>query len=153
MTQPIIRQARVSDIQFLTSSWLKSYRNAAAVRGVPNSVYFFYHHKLLEELLSRCTVLIYCYPDNQDQILGYVCAEVFDSALVVHYAYVKKTFRRLGIAKALIKHLVETEEPPAVLYTHKTKDIYPLERDLKEKGWLFHPYMLWVSLPDKWEER
>ena len=149
--QPTFRAAGVEDIAFLTNSWLESYRHAPSVRGVPNKVYYYYHHKLLEELLTRCTVLICCYPDNPNQILGYVCAELYDTALVIHYVYVKKTFRKFGIAKSLVNHLLETEKPPSVLFTHKTKDIFPIEKNLRKEGWIYHPYILWVSLPEKWE--
>lgn len=151
MTEPIFRKAVEDDIPFLTNSWLESYRHSPQIRGVPNSVYFYYHHKVLEELLTRCTVLVCCYPDRPSQILGYICAELFDTALVVHYVYVKKTFRKLGIGKSLVQEILNTEKPPAVLYTHKTKDMFPIEKKLRQQGWIHHPYMLWVSLPKGWE--
>lgn len=152
MSDIMLRAAKPSDVPFLTSTWLKSYRDAPAVRGVPNRVYYYYHHKVLEALLTRCTVMVACYDHTPDQILGYVCAELFDSALVVHYVYTKQTFRGFGVARKLVKHLIDAEKPPAVLYTHKTKDVFPIERKMKGEGWIFHPYMLWVSLPEKWED-
>lgn len=151
MQDLVLRAAKLSDINFLTSSWLRSYRNAPAVSGVPNSTYYYYHHKVLEELLTRCTVMVACFPDRPDQILGYVCAEKFDAGLVIHYLYVKKTFRNFGIARKLVDHLVEAEKPPKILYTHKTRDMFPIERKLRDNGWEFHPYLLWVSLPERWE--
>lgn len=151
MAEITFREANNSDIPFLTSSWLKSYRDAPAVRGVPNKVYYYFHHKVLEELISRGMVLVLHYEHTPDQILGWVCYETYDSAMLLHYMYIKKSFRGFGLARKVLEEILDRENPPVVLYTHKTTDIFPIERKLRDKGWVFHPYMLWTSMPEGWE--
>lgn len=148
----LLRKVIRADIPFITSSWLESFRNAPMVRGVPNSIYFSYHHKILEELLPRSIVLVACNPADTDQIVGYICAEVFDNCLVVHYVYVKQPLRRLGVAKKLLDTLLESEKPAAVQYTAKTPSIFDFEKQLKEQRIIYNPYLLYATLPEGWDD-
>ncbi len=152
MASIVLRKAKEADIPYLTSHWLKAYRNAPAVRGVPNKVYFYYHHKVLEELLRRATTVIACYEDMQDHILGFACFEKFDSALVLHFVEVRESSREMKVAKFIVKEILEAEGEMPVVYTHKTPDIFPIERKLKDMGWIYHPYLLWTSMPEGWED-
>lgn len=138
-----------SDIPFVTNSWLKSYRDAFAVAGIPNRLYYYYHHKVLEHLLPRSVVVVACSEDDSDQILGWIAAEMLENqVLVIHYCYVKSTFRGLGIASMLVDTLLKSEAPSAVMYTHRTKSSSAIERT---KEWVYHPYLVWLSLPEGWE--
>lgn len=110
------------------------------------------HHKLLETLLSRGSVAILCYDDDEDTILSWACVEMFDNSLILHYVYTKQPFRRMGLAKKLLKKLMDAEEPEHTFYTHKTASLFPLEDRLNEQGIHFHPYMLWLTLPAGWEK-
>lgn len=153
MEEVQIRQAKKSDIPFITNSWLHSFRNGPFVRGCPNRVYYYYQHKILEELLPRGVVLVVCNAQDPDQILGWCCAETFKSALVLHYIYIKHPFRGWKLANKLINFLLEAEKPPAVFYTHKTRAMYGVEEKLKQKNWLYNPYLLYTTLPTGWEDQ
>ena len=142
-----VRKAGRADIPFITSSWLRSFRDGYLVRSIPNTVYYYQHHKILEALLPRSVVLIACNEENPDQILGWICAEVVDTALVIHYMYVKQPFRKFGIAKRLVGILEESESPPAVMVTHSTPISRPI---IKDKGWVYNPYLLFATLPADW---
>lgn len=147
-TLPIqVRGAAKTDIPFITSSWLRSYRDGYLVRAIPNTVYYYQHHKILEHLLPRSIVLVACNEQDPDQILGWICAEVIDTALVVHYVYTKQPFRKFGIAKRLVDLLQETEQPPAVMVTHNTQMARPI---IKAKKWIYNPYLLFSTLPADW---
>lgn len=142
-----IRRATKRDIPFITNSWLRSLRNAPQVQGIPNNTYYYQHHKLLEQLIPRSVVLVICNENDEDQILGWCCAEVVDTALVVHYVYIKHPFRKLGLATRLVKLLEESEQPPAIMHTHMTEIG---RRIVKEKDWVFNPYLAWTKLPEDW---
>jgi len=98
-----------ADESFIYSSWLKSFRDAPAVSGVSNTVYFKCHHDLVEAILNDPSVSthIACAPDDDSQIFGYIVGSVG----VCHWVYVKHPLRTVGIAKelmALIKPSVHT---------------------------------------------
>jgi len=147
-----IRAAKKDDIQFITANWGHSYRDAPFVRGVPNSVYWFYHHKIMETLLPRSTVLIACNAEDPNQILAFLCAEMWDTCLVIHYIYVKKIYQKVGLATRLVNAMKESERPSHIQYTSKTQDIFPIERKMKERGMTYNPYLLYAALPPGWDE-
>lgn len=144
-----IRRARRKDLHFLTSSWLDNYRhNGVASKHIPNSIFYFTHHKIIEDLLSRATILVLCDSKDEDSIVGWVCSEVMDGALVVHYAYIKYRYRNKGLLRQLMGVLQEKLMPAAIFYTHTTG---PWERIAKTHGWIYNPYLLFQGLPDDWE--
>jgi GNAT superfamily N-acetyltransferase len=144
-----LRRARKADIPFITSSWLKSFRDAPFMGSCPNDIYFFDQHRVIESLLPRCITLVAVNEDDSDQILGWCAAELIDTALVVHYMYVKHPFRKLGIAKRMLGTLQATESPPAVFYTHKTPAVPKLK--LRERGIIYRPLLVYMHLPEGWQ--
>ncbi len=150
VTSPLalrIRAGIPADVPLVTNSWLRSFRFSAWARDMSNRTYYFYHHRVLEELLPRSTVLVAVSPEDPDAIYGWCCAEVVDTAVVIHYVYVKESYRRLGVARALVKTLLDAERPPLVLYTHQTKasrEVAPRYR------WVFDPYLLFTKLSPAW---
>ncbi len=143
-----VRPASVDDVPFICSSWLKSYRGADAVKDVPSRTYYYYQHRVLEELLPRSVTLVACLEDDPNTIVGYLTYEVVDTALVVHWLYLKHTFRRMGIAKELLKLAADAEKPPAIFYTHYTRACLWAPKEFS-----YNPYLVWVRLPAGWEQR
>ena len=115
-----IRKATEADVPFIFSSWLKSVRNSGYSYGVPNAVFFSEHHKVIERLLKTCDVYVACSETDVADIYGYICAEKVDGLLVIHFVYVKHTYRRLGIG-AMLLNTLEHNPTSAALYTHMTK--------------------------------
>jgi hypothetical protein len=143
----LMRRARSGDIPFITNSWLKSFRDAPYVTSCPNNVYFGSQHRLIEQLIPRSVVLVACNEDDPDQILGWIAAEVLalnaedesqGKGLVIHYCYVKRTFRQVGLARRLWATLVTTEEPVVTMYTHRTMACKRL--GLTQRGIVYNPY-------------
>lgn len=155
-----IRPARATDIPLITSSWLKSFRGEESKgrqhynkggygsEGIPNRFFYYYHHKILEALIPESVVLVACLETDPDTILGWCCAQVVDTALVIHYLYVKYNFRKFGIARRLVTTLLESERPPAVFVTHLMPH---LKRKVRDLNWLYNPYLLFMKLPLGWE--
>ena len=153
-----IRRATRRDIPFLTSSWLRSFRDGAFVRGVPSTLYYRYHHKVISALLSRAVTLVAVNAEDDDQILGWLCAELVEGpSLVVHYAYVKEVFRKQGLAKRLLDVFMKADNPVVVQYTHRTFAVKKIRDKAEEegrepfmKGWIYNPYLLFASMPQDW---
>jgi ribosomal protein S18 acetylase RimI-like enzyme len=119
-TQIRLRNATDADVPFIFNSWLKSHRFSPSTSGCQSPVYFAQHHKLIEGLCKRASIIVACNDKDLGQIYGYVCCEKIEDNLVVHFIYVKETFRKLGIAKMLL----DTQgwrRDAAFFYTHRTR--------------------------------
>jgi GNAT superfamily N-acetyltransferase len=132
-----IREAETKDVPFIFNSWLKSYRNSNFARPLENTIYFSEHHKVIERVLQHHGVIIACNPEDPSQIYGFLCAGYVDGILVLHYAYVKQPFRKLGIAKALLNCL-EQPDDSAILYTHQTRVAQTVA---PRYNMIYHPYL------------
>lgn len=93
-----LRPMKVEDYNFISNSYLKSYRNAPGVSILDNSIYYDEFKKRLDYLLLNTECIVACHVDDPDQIFGYRIG----SKPIIHYVYVKWPFRRLGIAKQLL---------------------------------------------------
>lgn len=114
-----IRDAVADDLNFILSSWLKSYRQSSQfARYIPSRLYFEWHQKVIKRILERRTtkVRVAYTPGSPEVILGYFVAEDQGDVSVAHYLYVKKAFRRFGIAKELFSNFGYME------YTHMTDE-------------------------------
>jgi hypothetical protein len=118
LSQVKIRPANEKDVGFIFNSWLKSYKSSRFAKFLPNIVYFSSHHKLIEKLIAKNTVSVACNIADENQIYGYVCAEEVEGALVVHYVYIKDTFRKLNCATLLLQSLGNHK---AFFYSHNTQ--------------------------------
>jgi len=145
-----VRPAGANDVKFITNSWLESYRDAPFPRNCPNSIYYHYQHKLLEQLIPRSYTLVAVNPSETDQILGWICAEHVAETLIVHYVYIKGVFRKQGVASALLNTVVSAigGEPKSYEYTHKTS--YARRVPKVRDSWAYNPYLMFMSLPEVW---
>jgi hypothetical protein len=159
----IVRKGEDEDVAFITNSWLSNFRDADMVRHVPNRFYYHYHHKLLEEIIPKSAVRVACNIERPSQILGWICAQAVDNALVVHFCYVKLPFRRFGVAKMLLKSMQDDYGLQTVFYTHKTHMCVPRSEEkqkelgpgfydkIKAAGFIYNPYLLWMPVRYAWE--
>lgn len=117
MTEVKIRPAKGSDIAFIYSTWLNSYRNDSSIGlSVRKSVFFDNYQLILDQLMDSSETIIACQPDEENVVYGFM---TFDPK-TIHYAFVKEAFRRLGIAKSLFQYAF-TENLDRISITHKTK--------------------------------
>lgn len=135
-----LRHADIGDVPFIFNAWLRSFRSAPSVTTIHNHIYFAEHHKVLEKLLQSYNVIIAADKEDPKHIYGFIVAGQFQEdkdILVVHYLYVKHTFRRLGIAKAMLKHF-NIPSDNSFFYTHET----PSGRIIAKKYLgIYHPYL------------
>lgn len=131
-----IRKPTEADLNFLYNSWLKSLRQSLST--VDNTIFYGNHKKLIEELVTKCRVVISCNPEDITQIFGYIVFEIIEDISILHYVYVKHPFRKLGIATELFKFIDHNSELPCVAshYTRIFETIGP------KWGLVFNPYVL-----------
>lgn len=79
-------------------------------------LYFRFQRKVCTGLLERSNVKVACHEEFPEQIFGYLIYEPMSEATIVHYAYVKQVYRKMGILKKLLEDL-----KAPFIYTHQTK--------------------------------
>lgn len=132
-----IRPATEADVPFIFSTWLRSYRDSGFASNISTTVYYAEHHKVVEKLLKSCDVYVACANDDISELYGYICAQKITGIFVLHYIYVKHSFRHLGLGKQLL-NTFNHDFNKASIYTHMTK----VARALAHKFSFIHsPYL------------
>lgn len=135
-----VRLAYLEDLNFIFATWLKSYRHASSfARKISNDIFYKRHHLVIDLILKRegSRVLVAHPTGEPNVILGYVVSEKQpDGADVLHYVYVKKSFRQMGIGKALWGSLLEKPQ----VFTHFTADTDWIIR--KYENLTYDPYRI-----------
>jgi hypothetical protein len=108
-----LRPATPEDYGFIYSTWLKALYYGWACkctpkgpccgsRGlfnlIPYPTYRVQYRRVLEGILARNRATVACLTEDPEVVLGYI---VYGQAPTVHFVYVKKAWRKMGIAKTL----------------------------------------------------
>jgi hypothetical protein len=109
MSQPLklpidFRSGTPEDIPFIFSSWLKSYRKGSWGESHPIADrYFKLQHDVIEGIMRDCRVVVACDPEDHAHLFGYIVFRPHDGYSIIDWVYVKKPFRKLGIAATLLE--------------------------------------------------
>ena len=126
-----IRGAIPSDINFIYATWLRSYRYGSTTgRSVQNTIFFPEYNKVIDNLLSKSTVLVACLDTDNEVIFGYLVYE----ANTIHYCFIKESFRGLGIMNKLITSLI---------FKYHTHETYLGEGLIKKYHLIYNPFLLY----------
>lgn len=109
-----------SDMPFIYSSWSRSfYEGSGAKKHISPQEFHGHHRPTIDKFFSRpyATVIVVHHADEPDIILGWIAVEVLETKLVIHYAYIKSSFRRIGLLWELIRR-VDKGQP--IIFTHMT---------------------------------
>jgi ribosomal protein S18 acetylase RimI-like enzyme len=116
--------------------WLHSYRSSPWARLMHPATYAKTQRVIIETLLSYAQdekyptqLLVACSPDDEHQIYGWLCGEMQRPRALLHYVWVKSTFRRQGIASLLVRQLVGDA---AVVVSHASDQAVRIVRDNPE---------------------
>ena len=124
-----LRDAIKSDESFIFATLLKSlYFGDSWFSHVDKTSFMKNYHLLIENLLAQdgMQIKIACLKEDSDVILGYSMYR----GNVLHYVFVKKDWRKAGIARALVPNHIST-------VTHATKIGLSI---LKKKNLIFDPF-------------
>ena len=129
---------------------VKGKREETLTRGViptpiPPSLSLYYHDIILKKILTNCSLLVACDPEDTDVIWGYVAFDQVDP--VLHFVYVKGAFRRMGIGTRLLSEALQdwtgsfkTENHPVVV-SHRTESLFKAWPQVK---WRWNPYRMMI---------
>jgi GNAT superfamily N-acetyltransferase len=104
MENIIIRSKMPSDDDFIFDSWLNNYQATSYfAKRMKKQTFMKYHPVIANAIMDRPSTICKIAGDKDFTIFGYIIAEPFHDAPVVHYLYVRPEFQRLGIGKALFE--------------------------------------------------
>ena len=125
----LIRDWKPEDKSFILASWLRGLYHGDSWFSLiqPRDAFFRNYHPVLENILANCntTVKVACLKSDQDIIVGYAVFGFYPpNYRCLHWVYVKKAFRAIGVAKTLVPvpevntvtHLTRTGV--SILYNH-----------------------------------
>jgi ribosomal protein S18 acetylase RimI-like enzyme len=115
MTPFVIRAGRQGDAKLIVDSWTQSHSKRAARPQERREGYETAQREAIAALLEDSRTAVAVDPSNSDAIYGYAVAEPGPEALL-HWVWVRNAFRRDGIGRALVRHLLG-EKPEAVTCT------------------------------------
>lgn len=132
-----VREATIEDLDFVYATWLRFFKHHSPHgRKLSPHIFFENHHKIIEVILAqpKTKTIVCCLASEPKVLLGYIVGSGDD---VIHFVFVKESFRKFGIAK----HLLEASgiDPQKAMFTHYCDTTYEL---LKKYPKLIHnPYL------------
>ena len=113
-----LRPAGPDDLNFILSSWLKSYRRSDFAKGITNQTFFRYHQDLINQILRQNEVTILASAEDDTQILGYMVHA--SESPIIYFTYVKNPFRRMGLCRHMYHTFAERFEDDIKIHcTHR----------------------------------
>lgn len=137
MNEVTLRPMREEDRNYVFSSWLDCFfLESSSTRHILKSVFYPEYQKVIERILEspRTEVTIANLGDDPMLILGFLV----HAEPLIHFCYVRKRFRRLGIAKTMIQALKSPTD--TLVYTHRTFGLDPLLPKLQPMT--YNPYRI-----------
>lgn len=120
--QFVVRPADPDDVQFVVGTWIEGYRHGSPwAHRLTDAVFFQHHQPVIASILERAFVIVACDAADPRVIYGDVVYEpITPEGPALHWVYVKKAFRRLGVARALLASTGLPFDLAGVNVTHPT---------------------------------
>lgn len=104
-----LRLANEDDEPLIRNAWAKTVQDAAPYRYMPSTNLFFKGiNKEITALLGKSQTFVLCSEDDPDLIFSFAVTQRMGEILVIHFAYTKATYWRLGLMRKLLQ-MIEPE--------------------------------------------
>lgn len=143
LTQVTLRPALPQDINFIYSTWINSYQFGSTLgRGMRKSVFQPSYRRVIDAILASPGTMVWVAAALNDPhtILAYL---VLEDKHIIHYAFTKEPFRRLGLQWLLSNN--SGMQYRAKTYTHVTNQV----KQWVPAEWTYNPLMLYKQGFDK----
>jgi hypothetical protein len=113
-----IHPSDASHYNFIKSTWLKSFFSGSSrfCENMTYEIFIEFHPYVVDRILERAKVLVAKSKESPDVTVGYI---VYEEPSLVHYIYVKRSFRGYGISRTLF---LASGISKKFIYTHRTGD-------------------------------
>lgn len=121
------------DKNFILATWLRGlYYGDSVYSNMKKQAFMENYHVVAMSVLNtpQINIRVACLKEDPSVILGYAVLAATPNAL--HWVFVKKSWRNIGLAKDLVPKNVNVA-------THLTKTGLSI---LKKKDWQFNPFLL-----------
>lgn len=135
----LIRDAIEEDMPFFFNSILHHYKHSSPhTRLINDQIYYRAHQKLISKTLERKNNVLKfaALKDDPKVVFGFLWANLYPETL--HYVYIKKAFRNLGLAKHLYFSTFKPDQE--VFFSHLSYDGGKII--CKYHQFMFNPYLL-----------
>lgn len=127
----IIRPAELDDLPFIIDSWVASREITPWALHVDKSTFRREEKLRIKYQFGKSTFVakVACLEDDPNAILGWCALET--QPVVIHYCYVKRDFRRFGVARQLLQGIGQAEYAslPQITMPHAI-----------QSNWIYNPY-------------
>jgi hypothetical protein len=134
------------DIAFIRSSWANSYyKGSSSNKAISPEDFHKFHRPLIDRFFSRETAtVIICHAEGEENlIIAWIAVEVLSTHLVIHYVYVKNTFKCEGfhISTKLVEKVNAKNKP--IIFTHLTDKAIKImqSNQQKYKRFIYIPHL------------
>jgi hypothetical protein len=127
-----IRKANGDDLNFIYSTWLKSYEQDSCFGEMSSNLMFTnFYRQIIDQILSKpnTKVIVLTIPEEPMVILSYIVYE----PEILHYIYTKAKFRKHGLAKKLFDYAFNPSMPCVVNFTHQTRMVRDIVTKYKDQ--------------------
>lgn len=127
-----------NDTPLVFASWMRQIRKLPPFTSFGRDE-FQRHRGVVDRIVERCPPLLACDVSAPGVVYGFACAEMRGDLQILHFVYVRNTFRRLGIGERLVRHTLPRLKNEPVFLTHPGKAV----PHLRDKWRLcFNPYLV-----------
>lgn len=110
-----------------------------STKFMKNVSYFSSYKKHVQRLVENSDIIIACDPTDPNFFFSYVVFKKQADVLVVHYAYTKHVYRKLGLLTRLLQAIHPKLKSEPIVVTVYSNTIKELKEPLKL---IFDPYIL-----------
>lgn len=136
----LLRKPIKDDENFIFSSYLKSFRCSSDNLRMDNDVYFFNFKRIIEHLVAKNNISILCDVADHNLVIGYCIHDTRnDDVTVIHYIYVRYTFRKLGMARILFQ--AATKGNKVTVATHCNRVLDDIRRNPNYCDIQYNPFL------------
>lgn len=122
---------RPDDLPFVASGWKRSHADAPQNSALAEPKYYDRVNRQFDELQRRpdVSVLVARDPERPDTLFGFVCIEQRGRTLALHYAYTRRSHKRLGVCSELLRAALQgASEADELVYTAGSRFDHVWER-------------------------
>jgi hypothetical protein len=116
---------RPGDLNFVASGWKQSAADAPQNAALPRPKAFDRVGAAFEALFeasqrapATVAFMVASDPERRDTLFGFMCLEQRGPALALHYAYTRKSHKRMGVCSELLRHALQgASDADTLVYT------------------------------------
>lgn len=125
------------DKNIIISSWAHQVRACEPLKQLSADEFRLHMQRCLKSL-SENIVLVACNNEHKEQVYGWLCGNKRDAKNILHFVYVRKTWRQQGIASTLLRLLCPRTKEEDIYITHQSRGT---KHFVERWKLIFNPYL------------